>query len=255
MAGMARLPRAILFDLDETILSFPQRTATLRALAEAHREHLGPHPPEAVVEAVERAFAEFWSDAARHKLWRFRLAEARSRIVAEVFAALSAEAPSLTPDVAAAFAERFHAERERGVCIFPGACETLDALKARGVTLALVTNGDAETQRAKITQFDLERRFDHVQIEGEHGFGKPDERAYRHALQTLGCEPCDAWMVGDNLEWEVVAPQKLGIYAVWCDPYGRGLPEGSGVRPDRIVRSLPELLEGLEASCSAARPT
>jgi putative hydrolase of the HAD superfamily len=49
-------------------------------------------------------------------------------------------------------------------------------------------------------------------------------------------------MVGDNLEWEVVAPQRLGIYAIWYDGYGIGLPPGSPIRPDRIIRSLPELL-------------
>ena len=32
----------------------------------------------------------------------------------------------------------------------------------------------------------LEHRFDHIQIGGEHGFGKPEERAYYHATQVLG---------------------------------------------------------------------
>jgi putative hydrolase of the HAD superfamily len=49
-------------------------------------------------------------------------------------------------------------------------------------------------------------------------------------------------MVGDNLEWEVAAPQRLGIYAIWHDTGGDGLPAGATARPDRIIRSLPELL-------------
>jgi putative hydrolase of the HAD superfamily len=49
-------------------------------------------------------------------------------------------------------------------------------------------------------------------------------------------------MVGDNLEWEIAAPQRLGIYAIWYDGYATGLPSGCQVRPDRIIRSLPELL-------------
>jgi putative hydrolase of the HAD superfamily len=52
-------------------------------------------------------------------------------------------------------------------------------------------------------------------------------------------------MVGDNLEWEVVAPQRLGIHAIWHDVVGEGLPQGSPIRPDRIIRSLPELLSGI----------
>ena len=139
-------------------------------------------------------------------------------------------------------ADRFSAYREENMQIFPGAHDAIDALKARGVKLALVTNGAGEPQRAKIVRFALEHRFDHIQIEGEHGFGKPEERAYLHAMEALGVTARDTWMVGDNLEWEVVTPQRLGIYAIWIDAHGDGLPEGSTIRPDRIIRSLTELL-------------
>ena len=104
------------------------------------------------------------------------------------------------------------------------------------------TNGAAEPQRAKVVRFALEHRFDHVQIEGEHGFGKPEERAYTHAMDVLGVGPDETWMVGDNLEWEIVAPQRLGIYAIWHDGYGVGLPPDCPIRPDRIIRRLSDLL-------------
>ncbi len=58
----------------------------------------------------------------------------------------------------------------------------------------------------------------------------------------LAVEPAQTWIVGDNLEWEVIAPQRLGIHAVWYDPNDAGLPQESAARPDRIVRSLSELL-------------
>jgi putative hydrolase of the HAD superfamily len=48
-------------------------------------------------------------------------------------------------------------------------------------------------------------------------------------------------MVGDNLEWDVAAPQKLGLFTVWIDRHGKGLPADCGVRPDRIVRALSQL--------------
>jgi len=44
-------------------------------------------------------------------------------------------------------------------------------------------------------------------------------------------------MIGDNLEWEVEVPQRLGIYAIWIDVHGEGLPAGSSVKPDRIILS------------------
>jgi len=110
------------------------------------------------------------------------------------------------------------------------------------VRLALVTNGRGETQRAKIERFDLAGFFDHIQIEGEFGRGKPEPDVYHHALGKLGCPAREAWMVGDNLEWEVVTPQRLGLRGIWYDPDGDGLPAGSGARPDRIIARLADLL-------------
>ncbi len=240
---MAPLPRAILFDLDDTILSFGRRSLVLEAIAERTPDWFAPLTSRVAAAAMEARFKAFWADQDRHKAWRPRLAEARRMLVAEAFEDLNAAgAPGLTPARAHEFADRFHAYRETEAKLFPGALETIDALKAAGVRLALVTNGQSVPQRAKVERFDLARRFDHVQIEGDHGFGKPEDRAYRHALRALGVEPQEAWMVGDNLEWEVAAPQRLGIFAIWHDHLGDGLPADSPIRPDRIIRSIPELL-------------
>ena len=83
-------------------------------------------------------------------------------------------------DLADRIADRFTAYREEEMFVFPGAHEAIDAFKALGIKLALVTNGAADMQRAKVERFALGHRFDHIQIEGEHGFGKPEERAYLH---------------------------------------------------------------------------
>ena len=123
--------------------------------------------------------------------------------------------------------------------LLPEAHESLDRLKELGVKL------DADYQwggRAAACQSRAFCPVDHIQIEGEHGFGKPEERAYKHAMEVLGVGPQETWMVGDNLEWEIVAPQRLGIYAIWQDAYGVGLPADSPIRPDRIIRRLSEVL-------------
>jgi putative hydrolase of the HAD superfamily len=110
------------------------------------------------------------------------------------------------------------------------------------VRLALLTNGGADWQRAKIAKFDLARHFDCILIEGECGFGKPDERIYRLALGALEAEPADAWMVGDNLEWDVAAAQRAGLRGIWIDPFGKGLPPTTTVRPDRVITRIADLL-------------
>ena len=133
--------------------------------------------------------------------------------------------------------------RRKEYRLYPDAHATVDALRKAGVKLALVTNGASETQRDKIERFDLAHRFDHIQIEGEFGQGKPELAVYRHALEKLGCEACDAWMVGDNYEWEVVAPQKLGMCGIWYDPFDAGVPAHATAKPTRIIKRLGELVE------------
>lgn len=244
-AGGMKLPRAILFDLDDTLLvAFgPAQSQWQRTIA-AFADRLGPIEAQAVAAAVSGASAELWADPGRHKYWRHRIDEARRKIVADAFAALAATGhPVPAQSVGDAMADAYNALHDEELAMFPDAHETLDALKERGVKLALITNGAREPQRAKVVRFALEHRFDHIQIEGEHGFGKPEERAYTHAMEVLGVGSHETWMVGDNLEWEVVGPQRLGIYAIWHDGYGVGLPPGCPIKPDRIIRRVSELLE------------
>jgi putative hydrolase of the HAD superfamily len=239
---MTQLPRAMLIDLDDTILSaYGRSDIAWNTIASEFAGELAPRSPQQVAAAIVDSARRFWATA--EAAWRLKLAEARHEVVKGGFATLAAAGqPALPVDLAIRLADRFTAYREEQMFVFPGAHEAIDALKARGVKLALVTNGAADTQRAKVERFALTHRFDHIQIEGEHGFGKPDERAYRHAMQALGVTAAETWMIGDNLEWEIEVPQRLGIYAIWIDAHGEGLPAESTVKPDRIIRSLTELL-------------
>src|SRR3954453_23821074 len=239
---MTQLPRAMLIDMDDTILSaYGRPDLAWNSVAAEFAREFAPLSSQAVAAAIVDAGRKFWASAEAE--WRLKLAEARHVVVRDGFAALAALGqPALSTDLATRLADRFTQFREEQMFVFPGAHDAIDALKARGVKLALVTNGAAGIQRAKVERFALAHRFDHIQIEGEHGFGKPEERAYQHAMQALGVQARDTWMVGDNLEWEVEVPQRLGIYAVWMDAHGVGLPAGSTITPDRIINSLSELL-------------
>jgi putative hydrolase of the HAD superfamily len=133
--------------------------------------------------------------------------------------------------------------RDDRTVLFPGAVQVLTWLRESGCRLALVTNGAAEMQRQKIERFRLEPLFDAILVEGELGFGKPDERVYLMALHRLAAAPHQTWMIGDNLEWDVEQPQKLGITGIWVDSTGAGVPPSRVVRPDLIVRALADLRE------------
>ena len=239
---MTQLPRAMLIDMDDTILSaYGRPEIAWNNVTAEFADELAPLSSQQVAAAIVDIGRQFWAKAGAE--WRLKLEEARHVVVRGSFATLAAAGHAVpSTQLATRLADRFTAYREEEMFVFPGAHDAIDALKGHGVKLALVTNGAALPQRAKVERFALTHRFDHIQIEGEHGFGKPEERAYLHAMQALGVTAPDTWMIGDNLEWEIVVPQRLGIYAIWMDAHGDGLPADTNVKPDRIIRSLTELL-------------
>ena len=106
---------------------------------------------------------------------------------------------------------------------------------ARGRALPL-----RQVQRAKIERFGLAPLFDAIVVEGEFGVGKPEPAVYAHALAALGVSAADAWMVGDNLEWDVVTPRRLGMKGIWIARVPTALDvAGSGA--DAILPDLPAL--------------
>jgi putative hydrolase of the HAD superfamily len=166
---MTSLPPAILIDLDDTILSaYGRPDIAWNTVATEFATDLAPLSPEQVAIAIVDSGRKFWATA--EPAWRLKLADARHEVVRAGFSALAAAghtAPSL--EIASRLADRYTAYREEEMFVFPGAHDAIDALKAHGVKLALVTNGAAGIQRAKVERFALTHRFDHIQIEGEHG--------------------------------------------------------------------------------------
>jgi putative hydrolase of the HAD superfamily len=202
---------------------------------------------EALYAAITESAGRFWADAQRAHEGRADLRLSTRRIVEQAINALGAE----RKDLAAVVGDCYRDRRDEFYLV-SGAVPSLEALRSHGVALALITNGAGPVQRAKIERFDLARHFDCVLIEGELGFGKPDERVYRNAMAALSSSPSDTWVVGDDLDWEVAAPQRLGLYTVWVDSRGLGLPSDATARPDRVIQSLAELMRAVNQWTLAA---
>jgi putative hydrolase of the HAD superfamily len=193
--------------------------------------------PVAVFDAIDRIREWYWSDPERHRVGRLELAWARAEVVRLALLDIGVN----DADLARRIGDTYHALRDQGIKPFDDALDTVQWLREQGCRLALLTNGGGRAQREKIDRFGLAPLFDTILVEGEVGFGKPDPRIYTRALSDLAVDPADAWMVGDNLEWDVAGPQREGIAGIWIDAHGRGVPEGNPVRPARIISRLAEL--------------
>ena len=236
-------PRVIFFDLDDTLISaYGKPRAAWTEVVEAVSDRLAGRESAQVTDALMAASRAFWSDPERHRIWRQKIKAARRETVRLGLAELGLADDALAAEIGDAYS----ALRDRTMSLFPEAHETLDRLRDAGLRLALVTNGAGAVQRRKIDRFDLEGRFERILIEGEFGAGKPEPAVYRHLLAHFEASPEEVWMVGDNLEWEVAAPQRHGITGVWANCHGVDPPEGSPIRPDHTITRLPDLLALLD---------
>ena len=233
-------PDAILFDLDDTILtshSGDPKQLWLQSVVK-YIDRFDSLTTQELFLEIGRVAGEFWSDPERHRKGRLQIKLSRQQIASKAAQNLNCR----NDEAAFELAAHYHDTREQGVIPFVGALETLQHFKTSQVKTALITNGSSEVQRLKINKFGLERYFDHVLVEGEFGAGKPEPLVYQHLMEKLLTEPENTWIVGDNLEWEVRVPGQLGMVTFWNDFMKTGLPEGSPT-PHRIIHSIHELID------------
>lgn len=180
----------------------------------------------------------YWSDPDRNRWGDRNLREARVQILSLALDRHGIRAEVPTGEIVDVYMEL----RATTVQLNPGALDVLRSLRSAGVKLGLITNGDAQGQRSKVVKAGLEPCFDSILLAGEFGVAKPDPRVFHHTLEQLRATPDQAWMVGDNLHADVGGAQAVGIYGVWVDWCDNGLPDDSAVKPDRIIRSIRELV-------------
>ena len=232
----------LLLDLDDTILD--DRGGIVRAWAASVEFAVTEHvdlDADALGTAIVGVTGWFWSDPERERRGRLDLHAAHREIISGAFARLSIVDPRLVERVARHYDEH----RERGYRMAEGAAKALARLRVRVPKLALVTNGAAKPQRAKIERFALTGVFDHIQVEGEFGAGKPEPEVYHHVAASLGVAPGDCLMVGDNHRCDVVGALDAGLHAAWIDVDGCSEPPAPAPRPHAILRSLVELADRL----------
>ena len=95
----------------------------------------------------------------------------------------------------------------------PDARECLEAVRARGVRTALISNWD-DRLRSTLEALDLVRLFDALLISGEEGVEKPEPEIFRRAAGRLSVPAERSLMVGDNPRADVEGARRAGAFVI-----------------------------------------
>ena len=182
--------------------------------------------------ALSREFSAAWKRRAGHDYSR----GAWRSLVNETFSGVGAALPS--EECFDALYRRFeHADAWR---IFDDVRPTLDALRARGLKLGVISNWD-ERLRPLLGALDLARCFDAIVISHEAGHTKPAPEIFLQAAAQLNLPPEHILHVGDSACEDEEGARRAGLRATRLDRRAKE----SGGRTLSTLTSLPGLLAAL----------
>lgn len=233
--GVLGLVEAVVFDLDDTL--FDHTSSSRRAL-EGWLRTLGV--------PVSPSLAAEWSTVeARHfETWRvgaISFEEQRRRRLRD-FLPLIDRPVGADAELDSVFAGYLHCYEESWQA-FDDAHPALDELTAAGLVLAVLTNGTAAQQQAKVERIGVAARLAAVVTSEELGVAKPAPKAYLATCQRIGSDPTRTLHVGDRHDLDVVAARAAGLPALHLDRLGENFEPPDG-RLRRLTQLAPRLSQG-----------
>ena len=226
---------AVLFDLDGTLVE------TAPEIADAVNDTLTAlgHAP------VAQQQVDDWIGHGTRELLVKALAQALDISLAAVRASASFAA------IEAEFGQHYQARCGTRSNLYPKVRESLEALRAAGVKLAVVTNKEGRYTQTVLDVHGLTPLFDRVISGDTLPVKKPDPAAVDDCLQRFGVARERTLFVGDS-SIDVATARNAGI-AVWALPYGYNMGQPiEACGPDRVIPDLSALTTGMALRSDAA---
>lgn len=224
--------RGIGFDLDHTLAidNRLERVALLRLLEVLLRE--GGRTVGTLADEIE-SIDELLASQRRGK---FSIDDAVARFVAERGLEPSSRYVEIFRQSAVEMVDEF-------LVPLPGVRPMLDALRERGIAVAVLSNGWNPLQARKAEQAGFRGK---VLVSSEIGVQKPARAAFERLLEALGTEPHRTWYVGDDPHGDVAGAQSAGMRTVWMNWERKEYPPDV-IRPAHTIADFQELVELLSA--------
>ena len=221
----------ILFDLDGTLIE------TAPEIADAVNDTL----KQFKLPAVTQQQVNDWIGHGTRSLLIQALAEVGRTTVQAV------QAADNFPTIEAAFG--VHYERRCGTRshLYPHVRETLQALRAEGIKLVVMTNKEGRYTQVVLDAHQMSPLFDRVISGDTLPVKKPNPAGIVDCLERFGASRERTLFVGDSSI--DVATARNAQVTVWALPYGYNMGEPiEHCQPDRVIADFSALTEGLAAS-------
>jgi len=226
--------RAVLFDLDETLIDdFPGLERAHRAVARRLRDYLRGRGMEVNEDELFNRITQLDDKMnlqrryIRNDWWPLLLE--KMNVKAEL-------PPELLDELTWIYWKTF-ADNSRP---YPDTKPTLEYLKGKGYQLGIVTDTDGTRgiKEMRLKQLDFIKNFDVVIISGEDtARTKPDPEPFLLAAERLGVRPEECVFVGDKPFTDIDGGRAAGMKTVLLKRRDWGVRE----RADYTIKSLAEL--------------
>lgn len=219
----------ILLDVDNTLLDFD--AAERQALTEMLARYDLPHDAHAC-EVYHTVNRQLWDSLAKGELNKNKLFRIRFSRYMQAMGlpdnGKGTEMNDVYEDLLATHAD-----------VLPGAVQALVEL-SEVATLAIVSNGAAKVQQARIEAAGLDRYMDGIYISEKIGAAKPSAKLYDHVMKDLGLtNRSRVLMVGDDLLADIQGGINAGLATCWVN--FTGAENRTDIQPRHEVHSYEEL--------------
>ena len=197
------------------------------------------HSEPVIMQAAEEALAMYGIRAGREDFLPYIGAGEEKFIIGP---ASAAGREKEIPQIMAEMYRRYEAGVEKTLVVFPGASDTIESLRRRGKTLALVSSSAREKLMVSLAAAGLRAGDFSVILSGSDvERKKPDPEPYQKAAQKLGANPTECVVVEDAVNG-VQAAKSAGMQCV-AVTNSFAEPELLSAGADRCIHQLSQLLE------------
>ena len=234
----ARLIRAVVFDLDNTLTDFMKmKESAIQAAIDGMIDAGLQLPRDQVKSKIDAIYQE------------------QGLEFQKVFdALLVSELGRIDPKILASGVVAYRRARESALVLYPHVQMTMLGLSKRGLKLGVVSDAPEPQVWLRLCSLSLQHLFDAVVTYDDTRERKPSPAPFREILKRLDVDAREALMVGDWAERDVVGAKQLGMKTVFArDGDTIGTKEsGADFEIDDIMTLL-DVVDGLNAPTVGSR--